>query len=649
LSERQNRGTADDRTKRKPSRDPAKEQWIVAAEIVETSRLFARTAARIIPGWIEELGQHFCRRVVEEPHWNADKGCVMARERVTVQGLVIAYRQVPYVRVNPDEAREIFVRAALVADDAPLEFPFVHHNRKLCDKIASRLAYAGRLNRRELEESLVTWYLARLPHLGSIRELEEFVRRELSTAPELLHAQAHDLWGGKEVELDTALFPDQLDIAGTAVEVSYRYDPGSDRDGVTLAVPLALAQRLPARALDGAIPGLREQQIFYLLRALPKEYRLRLDAFAETARIIASDEAFKRKPLLEGIVDILRGRFGIEVPLEVLSLAELPHQLRPRVQVSDAQGIVASSRDLATLQEKLSAEVTQTVPLAWNSIRLKWERDHVLAWDFGDLPEALEVTQISGVPVSVHPALVAENGIPALRLLESRAEAVERSKVGVDLLLTSSLLKELQDLAKQSKAVDPLRPLITLFCTIDNLREGVTDAATKHLLEREHHYPLVEGHYKAALTAAKSRVPNLIPTIVEWTRQVLELRRAIVDVKRPYSGMREELNVLIPPNFLSVVPFEQLRHLPRYLKAMVVRAERADGDPRRDKQRAEQVAPYVEMVKRGESGLRSDFRWMVEEFKVSVFAQELGTAYPVSASRLDKVLAATSGSGGRGR
>jgi ATP-dependent helicase HrpA len=323
------------RTAKPPKRDPSKEQWVVAAEIVETSHLFARTVARIVPTWAEELGKHLLKRTVENPHWSVEKGCVMAQERVAIQGLVLAYRKLPFSRVDPEAARDLFVRTLLVTEGSPLEYPFIRDNRKLCDKVAARLAHSGRLNRQELEESLVQFYLARLPLVSSLRELDQFVREQLPRDPTRLALTPHDLWGGTEVALDDAQFPDELEIGGATVQVHYRYAPGSTRDGVTLAVPLALATRIPSKVLEGAIPGLREHQVLYIIRDLPKQYRLQLDNFAEAARIIATDDAMQRLPLLEGMAHVLHARFGVLVPIEALASVELPQHLKPRIEVTE--------------------------------------------------------------------------------------------------------------------------------------------------------------------------------------------------------------------------------------------------------------------------------------------------------------------------
>lgn len=637
LIERRQRSHDTQSRGRKAGKDPSKERWIVAAEIVETSKMFARTAARIAPGWIEEIAGHLIKRRVEDPQWSADKRCVMANERTSLQGLVLSVRRVPYSRSSPIEAREIFVRAVLVSHEPDLSYPFVHSNRKLCDKVASRLAHVGKLNRHALEENLVAFYINRLPEIASLQELERFVQEHKQ--PSLLEATPEDLWEGASTVVDEGLFPDQITIAGTEIDVHYRYSPGGDRDGVTLFLPLELAKRLPPRALDGVIPGLREQQILYLIRSLPKQYRLQLDDFTETARRIAADEALQRLPLLEGIVEVLQSRFSVTIPLTALSLDELPDHLRPRFEVETDSGSVTNSRDLSSLQRELPATEGRSSAPAWNTLRAQWERSPITTWDFDELPDKIEVATISGVPVYLYPAIVNEGDAVALRLLEERSDAITRSRAGSEALAARVLHREVQELTKHSKAIDTLKPLIMLFTTTEQLKASAISAALAHMFSREPAYPLRRENFDALIAAAKKRIPGLMDSILRWTKAALELRREVLSVPRPYLGMRQDLDALLPADFLVATPFEQLSHLPRYLKAMRLRAERADNDPARHKERSLELARYESILRNKTKPVPPDFRWMIEEFKVSLFAQELGTAYPISAKRLDKALA----------
>jgi ATP-dependent helicase HrpA len=278
---------------------------------------------------------------------------------------------------------------------------------------------------------------------------------------------------------------------------------------------------------------------------------------------------------------------------------------------------------------------------AWRDVRKEWERGMVTAWDFGDLPEQIEVTKVSGVPVFLYPALVCEGDGVALRLLDRKEDALKESYAGIRKLAQCTLAKEVHEIKKQSKEVDTFKSILTLYCTPDHMKGEVVSASLARMFEGELVYPLKQSDFEAMLQIARTRVPNLVGSILGWIKSALELRRALIALKRPYPGMREDLDTLLPVNFPSSTPFETLSHLPRYLKGMMLRSERADNDPKRDQERAQQLAPFVGLVKKIGPPLPPGFRWMIEEFKISLFAQELGTQYPISAARLEKILRAS--------
>lgn len=632
------RGAAQQSRRPRAQRDAA---WVVAAEVVETSQLFARTVAPVQPSWIEELGAHLVRRSVGEPAWCPHRRAVMVQQRSALYGLVLADRRVPFSTVDPIGARELFVRAVLVDPESYQElpsaegvaetskkFPFVESNRQLLDKMALQLALKGQLQRQVLVDRLVQFYCEKLPPIAALGDLQRLVRARSAAEPDFLCATREDFASvAPSVESDHA-FPDQLEVAGEQIQVRYRYAPGSAEDGVTLQVPQSLAQRLPVELLAGAIPGLREQQLLHLLLGLPKPYRSQIDDFGATARALAADPAFEQLPLREAVQAGLQRQLNLVVPRPVLDGVALPTHLQPRVVLADSAGSAARAESAAPA----------VVP-AWEQARARWEQADLSGWEWQDLPEEIEVARVAGVPVYLYLALRVEDGRVALRLVEDRAAAISASRHGMDALLRQALARELQEVQKQSRTASQLKPLLTLFCTVEQIATSVYVAAERHLLEREQGYPLRADDVSAACARARARMPNLVPRLLEWSRSVLLARRAALEVKRPYPGMRADLDALVPGNFLEVTPFEQLQHLPRFLKALVVRSERFDNNPARDQQRAAQLAPYRALLERaGEAKLPANFRWLLEEFKVSLFAQELGTALPISAARLDKIL-----------
>jgi ATP-dependent helicase HrpA len=558
-----------------------------------------------------------------------------------MNGLVLAYRRINYSRYDPEAAADLFIRSALIDESSPFEYPFIYENRRTADKVATMLASVGRLNRVELEDRLVQFYRERLPGVSSSMEFHRVVKRALDQNPRAFEVGEQDLNGGEALAISTELFPNAIQIAGSAIDLHYRYEPGGERDGVTLALPLALARKVPARMLDGAIEGLREHQIAYLIRSLPKELRKRIENIPAVVKTIAHHPVLSDAPLLEGLCSVLASEFSIEVSPRSLSLESLPHHLRPRIEITTETGEVVSGRDLCEVLGKLknSSEEGSTHHLtAWSELRAQWERKDLSAWDLGELPDRIEVTKVSNVPMYVYPALKVEEDRVALRLLDTLEDARSVSHAGIRALAQRVLAKEVQEIKKQAKDVDSCKALLVLFCNVDHMRSQVVEAALARMFEGESVYPLSEAHFNSLLTTAKSRIPDLVPSIIRWTKECLELRQALIRVARPYPGMRLELDELLSTTFVTTIPFEHLRHVPRYVKGMKLRCDRAEKDPKRYHERERELVKYVELVRNGGKDAPPELRWMVEEFKISLFAQELGTQYPISAQRLEKFL-----------
>jgi len=641
LAEKASSRFAPDAKKQRRHGKSDSQQWIVAGEIVETSRVFARINAKVQVAWIEELGRHLCKRTCEEPLWNRERGEIVAQERITMNGLVLAYRKINYGRYDPEGATDLFIRNALIDESSPFEYPFIYENRRAADKVATLLASVGRLNRVDLEDRLVQFYRERLPAVSSSIDFHRIVKTRLSEDPAAFVVFQRDLTAGEDIPVDSTLFPNALTIAGSSIDLHYRYEPGGERDGVTLALPLALARKVPARMLDGAIEGLREQQISYLVRSLPKELRKRVESNPSVVRTIAHHPALTDAPLVEGICAVLASEFGIEVPPRMLSLESLPNHLRPRIEITTESGEFVSGRDLNEVLGKLSDSMEEGSThhlTAWSDLRAQWEREDLSSWDLGDLHERIEVTKVSNVPMYVYPALRVEESRVALRLLDSRDEARSTSHIGIRALAQRVLAREVQEIRKQAKEVDSFKHLLVLFCSADQMKAHVVEAALTRIFEGDVVYPLTQEHFNLLLVTAKYRIPDLVPSILRWTKECLELRQALIRVERPYPGMRKELDELLPVHFVESTPFEHLQHLPRYAKGMKLRCERADKDPKRHHEREAELVKYVELVRKGGEKVPSDLRWMVEEFKISLFAQELGTQYPISAKRIERFL-----------
>jgi ATP-dependent helicase HrpA len=663
--------------------------WIMAAEIVETTRLFARTAARLDPAWVLELGAHLLKVSHTEPFWSAEAGRVLVKRRAQLYGLEVETCAVGYGKIDPVHATEIFIREGLVNDTITWPFDFLAHNRKVRDRveiILTRTRSSGYLN---LDEAIYRFYAARLlpteaagrspptkragnvappgPAVASVPELIDLVRERRLTEPKFLCFEAEELRGSEEAAHDAAAFPAALPVENRVLALDYAYRPGQDDDGVTITVSVRDAAELTPAALDWAVPGHLEEKVQHLLKALPTGQRRRLIPLAETAKAAARAVAQqarlrgRQETLADSLAGYLREAHKLAVDLRVWTAKPLPDHLRVRVQVVDERGQpLAASRDLADLQRRLqehqrqlSAEIAREDPAAWRRARARWEQDGQTGWTFGEIPARVHVCDQAGVPVHAYPALVPVDAGVALRLLKTPEEAQAALRRGLFHLFELQLRYELAWLQRDLRDLRVLGVLAAAFLSVESLQEQAHATLRRWACARPV-VPLTGEVFARELERIRADLRGVVPRLGDLLREILTLRQALLTHPQPYPGLAGDLAGLLPADFIAATPFAQLVHLPRYLRAMHLRAERWKQNQARDTQRAKQLAPYAKALAAFSTGTISAeksgrFRWLVEEFRVSLFAQELGTVEPVSPVKLDrelKVLRRSSGNTG---
>jgi ATP-dependent helicase HrpA len=629
------------------SRQPA---WLVAGEIVQTSQLFARTVARIDPAWVVELGAHLCEFRYTEPHWSARAGRVLVAERVLIHGLEVGKQHVDHGRVNPTEATELFIRGALVAEEARLPHRFFAENRKVRDKIETALTRVRSRRAHDLDEAMFQFYAARIERLSSVHDLNRLVRDRIGREPDFLCATEADLIGDDDASYDRALFPDHVSLGNTALPLTYAYTPGDDTDGVTVRVPLPVAAQLTSGQLQWMVPGLREEQIAVLLRALPKTVRRPLMPLEPKIREIAAEFQPGRDEFLTALAAFLTRKYRHPVGAEDWPAESLPMHLRPRVEVVDrGNKTVASGRDLGAIHAQVESRDVRSG--AWEMAVQKWERRGLTTWSFGDLPESIVVEQVAGAPVLAFPGLSWREGAADVRLFRKREAAESASLAGVrglgELLLAKDferVRKEFANLARSlarggkpsSNFHDQLHQLQapTQPLAPDLLPKTAAEHLSAHTLHLTPLFPLTATRFLAMVEAARRELPALAYRTGELTKQILDLRQKITASPKRYPTLDRDLDRLVPADFLARTPHTRLPNLVRYLRAIQVRAERASVQPAKDAEKARHLAPFAGWETKVPEPQREAFRWMLEEFRVSIFAQELGTAEPVSAQRL---------------
>ncbi len=663
-------------------RPPRAARWIMAAEIVETTRLYARTAARIDPAWAVDLGAHLLAISHADPFWDEAAGRVLVHRRSRLYGLELASETVGYGRIDPVRATGIFIREGLVNDTVSWPFDFLAHNRQVRAQVESILARTRSRGFLDLAEAAYQFYARRLLPAGagragmagvsSVAELVDLVRERRQTEPEFLQMEPEDLRGPAEAEVDAAAFPEALELENRVLPLDYAYRPGQEDDGVTLIVSAREAEQLTPAALDWAIPGHLEEKVLLLLKALPTGQRRQLIPLAETAAEAtrALQRRGRRHGEPESLTDVLAAhlREAHRLAVDPAGWAErpLPEHLRVRVQVVDEGGrVLVAGRDLAAVREHLerhrrllSSAAAREDAAPWRRARARWEKEGQETWTFGEIPERILVGEVAGVPVHAYPALVPGQVGVALRLLQSPEEAAAAMPRGLARLFELQLRYELawleRDLrtafaGRRGAAGLALAAAPDRGTTARPLSEQALAALRRWACERPVE-PRTAAAFTRVLEGARADLRGIVPRLTDLLQEILGLRQALRVHADPFPGLEEDLAALLPPDFLAATPFSQLAQLPRYLRAMSVRADRWRRNPARDRERTRQLAPYVQAVAElARAGIATPeaarFRWLVEEFRVSVFAQELGTAEPVSAVKLDRMLRALRGGG----
>jgi len=630
-------------------------QWIVAAEIVETSRRFARMAAAIDVSWLEPLAGNQCKYAYTNPRWQRNRETVIADEQVSLYGLIIVSRRpVAYGRIDPAGASGIFIREALVGGDVRNTLPFMEHNRNLVEEIRDM---ENRVRRRDLlvsEIDIQRFYEARLSGIWDMRTLRRRIREEGSD--DFLKMTPDDLMAGLPDDEALALFPDCLPLGGTEYACTYRFNPGGADDGVTVTLPVTAAGNVPRESTDWVVPGLLSEKITGLIRNLPKVYRKRLVPVNDTVAVIMREMPKYRGALVGTLSRFVHERFGVDVPVSAWSDGDLPEHLKLRFSLVDPDGKeVASGRDRGVLNgpgeggidfERLRRE------------RKKWEKTDLVRWEIGDLPEVVSIPCGNGRTWPVYPGLEDAGGTVNLRLYTDRRKAETGHRAGMARLFAIYFAKELKHLKRAVVFPKESHAAVFRFGGIAAIEAAIADRAVENLFARnirteadfnKHARNTVNRIIPEALAVMKQVAPVL--AVFHETRTRIDRlegdRGSSGPARAFFDELRRSLDRLVPVDFIATYDPDRMPHLVRYLAALSRRAERGINDLEKDLARTLQVEPFahrlVDLNACLENGVSAEkraavaeYQWMIEEFRVSLFAQELKTPYPVSEKRLEE-------------
>jgi len=632
----------------------SKPKWIMAAELIETTRLYARAVARIDPDWIEPIAGHLVKRSYSDPHWSRRAASAMAYEKVTMFGLpVVQRRRVRYGPIDPEVSRELFIRHGLVEGQYQTQAGFLAHNRALVAELESLATKSRRSNLFTGEQSQIDFYDARIPrdvYDGS--RLKRWLRQTERRDRKLLYMTLADLIEDGPDEVTGTDFPDELTVGETQLPLEYCFEPGNENDGITLKVPkAALGQLQPAR-LGWLVPGLLEQKIVALIRSLPKAIRRSFVPAPDTAKKAVGELRFCEGPFLRAVADALQKVCGETVSPDDFQLDKVPPHLHMNVQVIDDDGGVTSSgRDLHQLQRELAAEASASFAELDHT---DWNRDGITAWDFGDLPEQVHF-QSGGLTLTGHPMLVDQGEDVSLRLTDSAEMANRQTRSGQRRLFCLAEKNELRAQVAWLPRLDQMKLYAATLCGAKQLEQQLAELiADRTFLDQDQlarnadQFTRLQLRGRERITLAVQEVARLAYALLEAYQQT---QVALEEATSPrwqnaVEDVRTQIEHLTPEGFLADTPWTWLRHCGRYFQAARIRLEKLAGaGVDRDRQHYDQVAPFWQAYlqrtadhhERGICDNELDhFRWMLEEFRVSLFAQQLGTSISVSAKRLEK-------------
>lgn len=627
-------------------------RWVVVADLVETSRLYGRTAARIEPETVEHVAEHLVQRTYSEPHWDPKRGAVMAFERVTLYGLpIVARRRIGYDKVDPEISRELFIRHALVQGEWETRHHFFRDNTRLRAELAE---LEERARRRDLlvgDDEVYTFYDARVPaDIVSVRHFDGWWRKQRQRTPDLLTLGRDDLLRSEEDNNN----PESWKSGDLTLPLSYRFEPGAFDDGVTVHVPVDVLARVGGDEFAWQVPALREELLTALIKSLPKDLRRNFVPAPDTARallgVLSPEDSGS---LLDAVQRELRRMSGILVPVDAFDLDKLPAHLRVTFAVEAEDGsVVARGKSLDELQNTLAAPVRQAVAAA---VANGLERSGLRDWPDGldELPRMVESNAASGHTVRGYPAFVDQAAAVDIRVFATEAEQVAAAAPGSRRLLRlagPSVVKPVErGLDLRTKLILGNNPDGSLSALLDDC----ADAAVAQIVAQ----PVwTRDEFISVRTRLASTLMSSTLDVVRRVEKVLgawhDVQIALPDTPNPQQAdaiadIRAQLARLMPPGFVAITGVARLGDLARYLTAVSRRLERLPHALTADRERMVRVAAvqsaYDQLVSalspaRAASTDVRDIAWLIEELRVSLWAQQLGTARPVSEQRIYRAL-----------
>ena len=634
-------------------------KWIMAGELVETTRLFARTVARIEPQWIEQAGRHLLQKMYSEPHFDPRRGQVMVYERATLYGLQIYQgRKVGYARLEPAHARELFIREALVEGTIKNPLPFLAKNLRLVEEI-EHLEHKSRRQDILVDDELIyRFYDQYIPaDMHQVATLEHWYKTLPAEEKARLELNKDELMRHEAAGISTEQFPKRLDYNGLSMKLSYHFEPGSPKDGVTVEVPVYGLNQIDHVMAQWLVPGMLKEKVELLLRSLPQRLRrhcVPIPDYAERfVEAMSEQPELKEEPLLEVLINDIWQQKRIRVQGSDFKEENIPPHLSMIFKVIDEHGrMLSASRNLALLK-------AEHAPVAQESFRQLLDKDqatketlednlHITSWNFGELPELLEIKR-GRQSVVGFPALVDQGEDCRIDVFDEPQEAVVAHRQGLIRLFKIALKEQIRYLSRNLKELPQLGMLYMALGTQEELKEEIIDCALIQSCLAQP-WPSNEREFNDRVKNAKTRFGLLLQEVIRLLQQImnewalaLKKHNLIKSHKEAYDDIRQQLNGLIYKGFLSRVEYATLQHYPRYLRAVQLRIDKLKNDARRDQQLMQDVQLLQTKYQRRLAQLKGvhdqqmdEFANLLQELRVALFAQELRTPMPVSVKRLER-------------
>ncbi len=631
-------------------------KWVMAAELVDTTKLYARGLAKIEPDWIEPLARGLTDSHYSDPRWDRKMGMVNAWERVSLYGLtIIPKRRVHYGPINPVESREIFIREALANGEFDTKAAFFTANERLIAEVEELEHKARRQDVLVDEHKLFAFYDAKIPaDIFNAASFEKWRADAEKISPRLLYLTRDDLMRHGADAITAVQFPEKIMLDGVETNLKYRFEPGHVLDGVTATVPLALLNQLNPVQTEWLVPGMLREKITYLIKALPKTFRRVCVPVPEfvTGFLEEVGEQFSQ-PMLDTLASYIQRKTTLKISKEDWDLSDIPpHHLMNFSVLDDSGRELAMGRDWNALKKQLGS----AAQLTFRNTSPDIEKTGLKQWDFGDLPQTLSFER-DGLKVTGYPALEDTQDSIAVKLFDTEREAEISHRKGVCRLMRFELKEQMKQLEKSLPNFNQYALVLRNVMSADDLREDMILAIADRAFIGEDDLPRTNAEFMVLKQRARTRLPAVTQAVArqaqaiatEYQLLVQKQGQMVATVNRLKRDLEQQISLLVYKGCFHQTPWEQLQHIPRYLKALRLRIEKHPANPDRDGKNAASVGLIWQKWQDKVNALSAahldipqhllDFRWLIEELRVSLFAQELKTPFPVSLKRLEKAWA----------